>query len=176
VRLPGLAGGSECRMRKFTTNPIDCLLALGLCEIFASWWLWGSLPTDTVAVYYPTAWSYIGEHLLIWLVFLVPVAVLFHAASKRGLGAVYLGGWRFILIFGVAALLEFLSSSYRWYLATEDGTRFPWWTGGFGSYLLARLVPLLISLTFAMAIALWRSHVRAAKGGNLRPSPRAIGN
>ncbi len=163
-------------MTKFTINPLDCLLALGFCEIFASWWLWGSLPTDTVAVYYPTGWSYIGEHLLIWLVFLSPVAVLFHAASRRGLWAVYLGGWRCILIFGLAALLEFSSSSYRWYLVTEDGTRFPWWTGGFGSYLVARLVPLLISLTFAMAVALWRGYAPAAKEGDLRPSPSITEN
>jgi hypothetical protein len=163
-------------MAKFTSAPTDCLVALGLCEIFTSWWLWGSLPTDTVAVYYPTVWSYIGEHLLIWLMFLAPVAVLFRAISKRGLWEAYMGGWRFILIFGVAAFLELLSSSYRWYLAIEGDTRSPWWTGGFGNYLLARFVPLLISLTFAMATVLWRGHVRIAKQGDLRPSPHATGN
>ena len=129
-------------MSKLTTLPIHCLFALGLCEIFSSWWLWAHIPTDTIATYYPTAWSYIGEHLLIWLMFLVPFATFLQVTTKREWWGPYQGGWHVFSVIALAVLLELLSSCYRWYLAMQDGSRFPWWTGGLGSYLGARLYHL----------------------------------
>jgi hypothetical protein len=149
-------------MLKFKPNPISWFLMLATCELFSSWWLWGSIPTDTVATYYPTAWSYIGEHFLIWLIFLAVLTILLKLTLRREFWMRAFGLWHCTLVIGAAIVLEFLSSSYRWYLGLQDGSRFPWWRGGFGTYLAARLVPLLISLAFGSAMMIWRSRAHGS--------------
>jgi hypothetical protein len=50
-----------------------------ITEIFPSWCLWMLGPTDSVRVWYPSVWSYLGEQFLVWLA----VAVCLGYASIR---------------------------------------------------------------------------------------------
>jgi hypothetical protein len=131
------------------------------CEVFTSWWLWGSIPTDTTAAYYPTMWSYVGEHLAIWIVpflaFVVPMAI--PEVRRRWLELTVLQQCSVVVAVGL--VLELLSSGYRWHLTAQDGAVPPWWRGGFSAYVVARLEPLVSSLVVAFVIVLLRSRVQA---------------
>lgn len=56
-----------------TTTLLRLLLAF---EVLPSLWLWASAPTDSVRVWYPTIWSYVGEHACLFGVFLFSLAIL----------------------------------------------------------------------------------------------------
>jgi hypothetical protein len=131
------------------------------CEVFTSWWLWGSFPTDTTAAYYPTMWSYVGEHLVMWIVpFLGLVALIaLPHVRRRWLALTVLQQCG--LVIAVAAVLELLSSGYRWHLTAQDGVVSPWWRGGLSAYIVARLRPLFSALLVTIGIVLLRIRMQA---------------
>jgi len=141
---------------------LSWILLLAACEVFSSWWVWGSIPTDTIGVSYATAWSYIGEHFLLWLACLGALAAGLRVIFTRTFWTRNFSIGHYILAIGVLILLEVVSSAYRWYLAVQDGSRFPWWKGGFGTYFGARLVPLLVAFGLGSCAVLWRGRIQKA--------------
>ena len=99
------------------------------------------IPTDTVLRYYPTTWSYVGEHFLAWCVAAFPMVLVFFAARQRQ--GTRSNRWRDVLTVGVIALIaEVLSSAYLWWVATPNGEEPKlWYADGFGTYLWARAIP-----------------------------------
>jgi hypothetical protein len=136
---------------------IVCFLAALGAELISSFWLLKSIPTDTILVYYPTRWSYVGEHFLAWAAALSSLVVslisvtatlkrprLSHRVIPPAIGAISL-------------VAELLSSWYLWFVATPEGVEPKlWYTGGFWTYVEARFLPWLMSFSLLAVVGmLW---------------------
>jgi hypothetical protein len=154
-------GGNKMAMIKWRINLFVWLLVLSASELFASWWLWTRIPTDTVRLYYPTAWSYVGEHFLIWLSACVILTPLVKVAIKYGVWTSEFTARHCASVVLLAAILEVSSSSYRWWLALQDGSRFPWWEDGLAAYLSARALPVIGTFIVGMTVAILLSRLGA---------------
>ncbi len=82
-------------------------------ELLCTFWIYGSLPIGGKA--YPTPFSYVGEHLIVWLAMISIVQGFLRLAKSRGLIVNSHGIWlpRHYLITGV--ILELCSSLYLWH-------------------------------------------------------------
>jgi hypothetical protein len=102
-----------------------------------------SIPTDTVLVYYPTGWSYVGEHLLAWAVALF--SLITSLVSVGGRLKVRLRPSRGGTLMAIGALsfvAELLGSRYLGFVAMADDVEPKlWYTGGFWTYVEARFLP-----------------------------------
>ncbi len=134
---------------------VACFLAVLGAEVASSFWLLKSIPTDTILVYYPTRWSYVGEHFLAWAVALSSLVVSLVSVtgglkrsklSMRGVS---------VTISVLSLLAELLSSWYLWFVATPPGVDPKlWYTGGFWTYVEARSLPWLVSFSLLLTIEL----------------------
>jgi hypothetical protein len=58
------------RIWTIRTSTVRLLTTAVLAEILPTWCLWVTSPTDSIRVWYPSFWSYLGEHFLPWCVIL----------------------------------------------------------------------------------------------------------
>ena len=52
-------------------------------EAIPSFWLWVTSPTDSVRVWYPSAFSYVGEHFLVWCLAILCLLSLLTLARRQ---------------------------------------------------------------------------------------------
>src|ERR1051326_5020902 len=120
------------------------------------------IPSDTILDYYPTTWSYIGEHFLAWAVFAVPIFTLFFGTHWRVSGVSRLRD--IITIAWISMITEVLSSAYLWFIANPVGAAPKlWWRGGFSTYLLARSPSWVIAFLLILVIGLFIDKRRATR-------------
>src|SRR5690349_18271167 len=113
------------------------IVAAAGAELWSSYWMLHSIPSDTILDYYPTTWSYVGEHFLTWIIVAFPMFTLFCGTHWYVSGEGKLRD--FMTIACISIVAEILSSAYLWFVATPVGAMPKlWWKGGFGTYLVAR--------------------------------------
>jgi hypothetical protein len=138
------------------------IVSIGLASnLIPSWWLWMSSPTDTVRVWYPTIWSYLGEHFVLWVGFtafffaIARVAFARQSAhmfdpSQRGTRHITFFQYLFICLIFLASDLctSFYLAVSTWWWEHRFTTRL-WHTESLRDYLFAREPIFLVVLLVA---------------------------
>ncbi|HZI57372.1 MAG TPA: hypothetical protein VFF39_11380, partial [Verrucomicrobiae bacterium] len=82
-------------------------------------------PTDSIRVWYPTIWSYLGEYFLLFLICLSCVFfVMQRFPSQVGDGSRSEGGFGLLklLVYGIGVLcVDVVVSAYLWFVAPRSG-------------------------------------------------------
>lgn len=128
------------------------LWAAVIAELLSSYWMFISFPTDSNVDYYPTSWSYMGEHFLVWSLVASPLfAILVRNQSRMRSTRINLRALSAVAVISLAA--EVASSAYLWYFATLEGN-VPklWYVNNFGKYLQARAAPWGLSFVIILTI------------------------
>jgi hypothetical protein len=145
------------------------IAALG-AELLTSYLLKHAGPTDTVLWDYPTTWSYVGEHFLIWSLLALPIFSVGRAIVAKTSRP---GGWKDIVMISCTVLAtEMMSSLWLWHIHDEVGVPGVWYEDGLGAYLRARLLPWTIGFVaiFACAIVVhrWRRRTTPQRDSFIR--------
>lgn len=118
------------------------LAAALLAELWSSIFIMGMIPTDSALTYYPSQWSYVGEHFAPWFLIFLPLAIVSMCAALKLSSFV---GWKgfAIDVLTVAAtglVAVFLTSRHLWTEATMPGERLTlWWKNDFREYMWIRV-------------------------------------
>lgn len=96
-----------------------------LAEVWSSLAIMGTIPTDSVLTYYPSQWSYVGEHFAPWFLIFLPLAIATIFAALR---LNTLIGWKgfgidLSIVAATGLLAVFLTSRHLWTQATMPGER-----------------------------------------------------
>src|SRR5215475_4379784 len=138
-------------------------------NLVSSWWLWVSSPTDSVRVWYPTIWSYLGEHFFLWIGFCCFSLFIFRATYDKhganalttratGLRQMSRSQYAAVCMGFIAADLcasLFLAFSTWWW--EHNFTVRLWYTASLKDYLFAREPVFLATLavtTFLASVSL----------------------
>jgi len=128
-------------------------------EVTASLWLWEYGPTDSVRVWYPTIWSYVGEHYLPWCGIVALILILepfgFQTSAHAGDGTLSfgirafaaLGAGLFVADLTATSVLALTTYSRQQTFATQI-----WHTHSYLDYFRARAPIFLTTLVVTAPI------------------------
>ena len=109
-------------------------------------------PTDSIRVWYPSLWAYVGEHGLVWGVF---ITVLFLIYRNKPVTEAFT-----VLICLIA---ELASTLEVWFVIPGEGAvSRAWYTGRFSDYLTARLTTWCV-LALSAWIMYWFRYKRVSR-------------
>jgi hypothetical protein len=137
-------------------------------EAMTSLLLYGLAPTDGVRVWYPSAWAYIGEHGLVWV---IALAVAFLVAT-----GLFKDKVRSDMLTGLTCIVaELLSTAYVWFVipANSGGVSRAWYTGRFIDYFGTRSTVWCVVAALAVPFYLYPSF-RRWRAEQKRQRPHAI--
>jgi hypothetical protein len=144
-------------------------------EILPSLCLWALSPTDTIRVWYPSVWSYLGEHFLVWSALLLLLLSLLKGAREELQLLIpnsskpqshlltfheYVAFAGLLLAADVAASLVLVGTTW---LRDEAFTTKMWYTHSLRDYLLTR-EPIFLFVLVAASIILSRPARNQADG------------
>ena len=138
---------------------VGCVASIA-AELWSSYWLLQSIPTDSVLTSYPTTWSYVGEHFLAWAATALPIFLICFWWTKRY--RLRRSPWlELMTVLVISCISELISSAYLWFIATLDGEQPKlWFESRFWAYMRARVFPWLIAygvvLLIGICIEKWR--------------------
>jgi hypothetical protein len=167
-RLSANRGGSEIAvlrekwMVKTSISRLFCVAVIA--ELVPSWCVWILSPTESVRIWYPTVWSYIGEHFLLWYACLLIMVGLFKPFQEQiwspmpissNVRPLFLNVQQYALFAGLCLISDVSASllivGWGWLGNASFPTRL-FYTGNLLNYLRFREPIFFVALTVASIV------------------------
>lgn len=143
-------------------STITCLILFAL-EVLVSARMFSAAPTDTVRTWYPTVWSYIGEHgtvtILTWFL-LLGIARIIGRSELHHLPNSW-PAWG-LWLFCAGLSIDVAASAYIWFVAPMSGAK-PrlWYTPTLGPYLILRGVSWCVMFALIVLVVAGAARLRS---------------